>query len=385
MRLATMTSLPPSVLHVSQPTTEGVARCVLDLVAAQRARGWRVAVASPRSGWLAAKVAETGASYVEWPARRLPGPWVPAEVTRLARIVKKVDPDVVHLFSSKAGLVGRLAIRGDRPTLFQPEGWSFAFGGPVAPFARIWERAATRWTDVLVCCSQSELEAAKAAALPIDGTAEVVPNAVDIDVYRPGSDQDRLVARRRLGLGEEPLVVCVGRLCPQKGQDLLLDAWPDVLEAVPTAQLLLLGDGPDRTVLEERNSPRVRFLGPREDVAPWLTAADVVALPSRYEGMAITMLEAMASARSVVAHDVEGMAEALTPEGRPAGGAVVPVGDRAALSAGIVHRLLHPEVASAEGAAGRRMVEDNHSVSAWGERLCAMTERVLAQRAAPRS
>jgi glycosyltransferase involved in cell wall biosynthesis len=337
-----------------------------------------VAVASPRSGWLPEKVAATGASYVEWPARRSPGPWVSSEVARLARIVKDVDPDAVHLFSSKAGLAGRLAIRRARPTLFQPEGWSFAVGGRIAPLARMWERWAARWTDLLVCCSRAELEAGKAAR--IEAAVELGPNAVDLEAYAPGSADDRLAARELLGLGDEPVVLCVGRLSRQKGQDLLLDAWPAVLAAVPTARLVLLGDGPDRKALAERNAARVMFLGFRDDVARWLTAADVVVLPSRYEGMAITMLEAMACARSVVTHDVEGMAETLTPDGFPAAGAVVPFGDRSALTEAIAFRLLNPEIAAAEGAAGRRLAEEKHSVSAWGERLCALTERLISTR-----
>jgi glycosyltransferase involved in cell wall biosynthesis len=284
---------------------------------------------------------------------------------------------LIHLFSSKAGLAGRLAIRGRSPTLFQPEGWSFAIGGGVGPFARAWERWAARWTDLLICCSRAELEAGRAAG--VRGEAELVPNAVDLDDYQPGSDMDRVAVRDRVGLGREPLVVCVGRLCRQKGQDLLLEAWPGILEAVPTAVLALVGDGPDRKSLERRAGVRVRFLGQRDDVADWLTAADVVALPSRYEGMAITMLEAMACARTVVAHDVEGMAEALVPQGRPPGGVIVPVGDTARLSAAIVARLLNPDLAAAEGAAARRMVEENHDLSAWGERLCKITETVAAR------
>jgi glycosyltransferase involved in cell wall biosynthesis len=339
-------------------------------------------VASPRSGWLAQQVVAVGAEHVEWPAKRSPGPWVASETSRLARLVAATSPDVVHLFSSKAGLAGRLAIRGKRPTLFQPEGWSFAVGGTIATLARWWERRGARWTDLLICCSRAELEAARAAGIP--GSAEVVPNAVDLKAFGVATESDRTTARKRLGLADGPLVVCIGRLSPQKGQDLLLDAWPLVRQRVATARVALVGDGPDRQDLESRRVPGVEFFGPRADVPDWLAAADVIALPSRYEGMSIALLEAMARARSVVAHDVEGMAEALSPPERPPGGAIVAVGDAGGFAEGLINRLLDRDLATREGAAGRRLAEENHDLESWGERLCSITELVAAQREARR-
>jgi glycosyltransferase involved in cell wall biosynthesis len=373
-----MARLPPSVLHVSQPTTEGVARVVADLVAAQRARGWEVAVASPVDGWLHEEVAAHGARHFEWQARRSPGPSVPAEVRALGRIVAEVAPGVVHLFSAKAGLAGRLALRGRRPTLFSPEGWSFEVGGPVATLARLWERWGARWTDLLVSCSNDELQEGKEAG--VRGDAEVVTNGVDLGVDRAAGDAERAQARSRLGLDDAPTAVSVGRLGRQKGQDLLLDAWPAVLAEVPDAVLVLVGDGPDRETLEQRAVERVRIVGYREDFADWMVASNLVVMPSRWEGMSLTLLAAMACARPVLAHDVEGMAEALTPPGRPAGGAVVPVGDTAALAAGIVARLADPPLAAREGDAARHLAEENHDLAAWADRICVLTEAVAARR-----
>ena len=76
------------------------------------------------------------------------------ETQRLRRLISQVDPDVVHLHSAKAGLAGRLAVRGTRPTLFQPHGWSWlAARGATARGALAWERLAARWTDVS-CASE---------------------------------------------------------------------------------------------------------------------------------------------------------------------------------------------------------------------------------------
>jgi len=311
----------PSVLHVTQTTNAGVRRCVLDLVADQVRRGWRVSVASPDSDGFPGHARAAGAAHVRWDAVREPGRSTFGEVRSLRRIIRDVQPDLVHLHSSKAGLVGRLAVRGRRPTLFQPNGWSFlAVEDQARAAARRWERFAVRWTTTLICVSKREHE--DGAAEGITAPWRVVPNAVDIAHYSPS---DRTQARAQLRLPDAPLVVCVARLSRQKGQDVLLEAWPAVQSAVVGAHLALVGDGPERAALEARASDKegVSFVGPRSDVAHWLAAADVVALPSRWEGMSYVMLEAMASERSVVATDVGGAREAIGPEAERAAGALV--------------------------------------------------------------
>ncbi|MGH3672077.1 MAG: glycosyltransferase, partial [Pseudonocardiaceae bacterium] len=147
----------PAVLHAAQPTTAGVARYVAAVAADQLRRGWRVIVACPADGQLAAVLGACGVPRLHWPATRSPGMDTVPETLRLQRLIKAAQPDVVHLHSSKAGLAGRLAIRGTRPTLFQPHGWSWlAAGGATAGAALRWERLAARWTDLLVCVGEGE-------------------------------------------------------------------------------------------------------------------------------------------------------------------------------------------------------------------------------------
>ena len=310
-----------SVLHVAQPTDGGVPRCVADLAMHQVAAGWDVSVACPQSGPLVTWIAEAGARHLRWDATRAPGPDTFGEVRRLSAIVRELAPDILHLHSSKAGLAGRLAARGRRPTVFQPHCWSFEAAGALRGAAVAWERMASRWTHRIICVSQAER--ATGARAGIRGWYEVVPNGVDLARWPASSAEERAVTRRALGLGPGPLVVCVGRLCRQKGQDVLLDAWPLVLRPLPDAELVLLGDGPDGSSLRRRAVSRTQFAGPRSDVAAWLAAADVVVLPSRWEGMALTLLEAMARGRSLVATDVAGTRECLGDE---AGGIVPPEG-----------------------------------------------------------
>ncbi|HVF76126.1 MAG TPA: glycosyltransferase [Acidimicrobiales bacterium] len=349
----------PRVLHVAQSADYGLARFLFDLVGDQVERGWTVGFAGPADAPL-----PEGADRIAWAASREPHRDVPAESRRLAGIVEAFQPDVVHLHSSKAGLVGRLVLRGRRPTIFQPHAWSFlAVGGATRAAAVMWERAAIRWTEVVVCCSQAEYRQGEEHG--IRGRYRVVPNAVDLQRF---AVVDRREARERLGLGEGPLVACIGRLSHQKGQDVLLDAWPAVRAAVSTARLVLVGDGPDREALAARAGEGVELVGRQPSVEHWLAAADVVAQPSRYEGLAITVLEAMAAGRSIVATDVEGMAEAIG-----GGGAIVRPGDVGALGEALVHRLRDPDLAAAEGRAGRERAAHSHDLRTWGDRMAELT------------
>ncbi|MGX1977177.1 glycosyltransferase family 4 protein, partial [Streptomyces kronopolitis] len=92
----------PTVLHVSQPVDGGVARVVTDLVRAQVAAGLRAVVAAPSGGELHRDAAAAGAEVVPWPARRSPGPALAGETARLARLVRRTGPHLVHAHSAKA-------------------------------------------------------------------------------------------------------------------------------------------------------------------------------------------------------------------------------------------------------------------------------------------
>lgn len=363
---------PPHVLHVSQPTTEGVAAVLLGYVQDQVARGWDVTVACPVEGWLGDAVRAAGARVVPWEARRSPGPTVVPELRRLRRVVREARPDVVHLHSAKAGLAGRLAVRGQVPTLFQPHAWSFsAVRGPMRRAALRWERHALRWTTELVCVSREEQRLGRAHGLVAPTT--IAHNGVDLERFRPRTPAARRATRRRLGLADVPTVVCVGRLTQQKGQVDLLDAWSRVHALVPHAQLVLVGDGPDREDLERRAAALtgVHLVGSRTDVDAWLAAADVVAAPSHWEGMAVAPIEAMASGRSVVGTHATGMVDSVPPRA----GVLVDVGDARDLADHLVARLVDPERAAAEGEAGRAHVEAHHDGRASAREVARQTLR----------
>jgi glycosyltransferase involved in cell wall biosynthesis len=343
---------------------------LLDYARAQVAAGHVVhaAVASP----VVEAASAAGAVAHVWDATRSPGRATREETRRLAAIIAAVDPDLAHLHSAKAGLAGRLALRGRRPTVFQPHAWSFeAVGGPVRVGATAWERYAVRWTHRLLCVS--EAEAAAGAAAGIRGKALVVPNGIDLARHRPG---DRAAARSRLGLEEDrPVAVCLGRVAEQKGQDLVLEAMPAVRAACPEARVVMGGDGPCRAEWEGRGVAGVDWVGAVSWPGEWFAAADVVVVPSRWEAMALVPLEAMAAARSVVAFDVAGVAESV-PDGA---GAVVPAGDVPGLAAALVERLRDRPGTDAEGLVGRDHVERHHDATRAAARVLADYAEVIAR------
>lgn len=362
-----------SILHVSQPTEAGVARCVADLARDQVARGWEVVVACPGEGLLARRVREAGARHAEWPAVRAVGPAVAGELLRLGRVLAAARPGIVHLHSSKAGLVGRLARRGGVPTVFQPHAWSFhAVRGLERRAALAWERRAARLADVVVCVSDAERQ--EGVGMGIRASWRVVPNGVDTAALPVPSAEETAALRERLGLPDAPLALSVGRVSEQKGQDLLVAAWPEVRRRVPDAELVLVGEGPERASLEARAPAGVRFVGRRDDVPDWLGACDVLVNPSRWEGLSYVLLEAMARGRPVVATDVAGTHEALGGDA----GAIVPAGDRAALADAVVARLVDGDLRRREGLAGRRRVEERFELRAATARMAELYSALAA-------
>nr|WSZ96480.1 glycosyltransferase [Streptomyces sp. NBC_00857] len=391
-----------TVLHLVQPVDGGVARVVTDLVAAQVDSGVRSVVACPDHGPLAEAAARRGAEVHVWRATRDPGFGLFDEVRGVARLVELIRPDLIHAHSAKAGFAGRLAVRGRVPTVFQPHAWSFeAVGGVTELLARQWERWAARWTDRVICVSEAERRTGERAGIAAPWS--VVHNGVDVGHFTPmgtlpidapptgalaagepvatGSPAtDRtaresvsaevpsagaLAARASLPLLAElepatPVVVCVGRLCRQKGQDILLRAWQPVVQQLPQARLVLVGDGPDADELRGTAPPSVLFAGAVRDTAPWYRAADLVVQPSRWEGMAVAPLEAMASGRPVVLSDVDGARESLPP-GREAF-CLTPPEDPPALAAAVSALLRDGPLREAIGRQGHQHVLSTYDV-----------------------
>jgi phosphatidylinositol alpha-1,6-mannosyltransferase len=194
---------------------------------------------------------------------------------------------------------------------------------------------------------------------------QLVPG-VDLDAYHP--EVDGSAVRRRYRLAGRPVVVCVSRLVPRKGQDTLIRALPALRRRVPDATLLVVGDGPDRARLirlarDAGVAPAVVFTGsiPTPELPAHYAAGDVYAMPCRtrrggldVEGLGIVYLEASATGLPVVAGDSGGAPDAVRAGET---GFVVAGRDRAAVVDRLAALLTDRELATRMGAAGRAWVE----------------------------
>lgn len=224
-----------------------------------------------------------------------------------------------------------------------------------------------------------------ASALTPQAAARMVRLApgVDVGVFHPGADGDAV--RRRYGFLGRPVVVCVSRLMPRKGQDTLIEAWPLVQAAVPDAGLLLVGGGPSR----ERLAKAIAAGGLSGDVVltgsvPWAelpahySAGDVFAMPCRtrnrgldVEGLGIVYLEASATGLPVVAGDSGGAPDAVL-EGET--GYVVPGGDVRVLADRLITLLSDRELRIRMGERGRAWVTQDWGWEAAAHRLGALLD-----------
>ncbi len=144
----------------------------------------------------------------------------------------------------------------------------------------------------------------------------------------------------------------------------------------PTARLALVGNGDLLETLRRQAPSGVIFVGPVDDAYLWYAAADVVVLPSRWEGLPLTLLEALAVGRSVVASDIPGIAEVLPEKA----GALVPVGDVAALAEAIGRRFNDQNGARAEGRMGAEYAAAEADVQRTFNALAEITVRLADSR-----
>ena len=288
----------------------------------------------------------------------------------------ETGPDVVHLHSGKAGLAGRLVVRDRVPTVFQPHAWSFlAPRSGVQGASLRWERYAARWTTELVCVSATERQLGE--SLGVHAPTTVIPNGIDLVEYRPAGARDRVARPQAARARRRPHAALRRR--PDRAEGSAGPARRLARRCGPgsrTPGCCWSGTGP--TDAPSSGSPRAWtgcvFAGARTDVPTWLAAADVVVVPSRWEGMALVPLEAMACARSVVATDVNGVVDSVPP----GAGAIVELDD----SAGAGRRRWcagsgDPALAEDEGWTGRSHVETHHDVTTSARELARVYLRLV--------
>jgi glycosyltransferase involved in cell wall biosynthesis len=285
---------------------------VLDVAAGLRARGWRPVIVGPPGGAMVARFREAGLEIIAAPTDRVGS----LAVLHLVRLIRRQGVRLVHSHGKGAGLHARLAARiTGVPAVHTLHGIHYErFGGPGRAAYLALERRLSRWTRVVVNVSRAQEAEGLALGLFTRAQSRVILNGVDV-ARLTGHALERWGARLQLGLPQDvPVVGTAARFDEVKRLDLLLRALP----GLPSATLVLIGDGPEAGVLRALAArlgvaARVRFAGAVVDAARLFRAFDVFAAPSRKEGLPLAVVEAMALGVPVVASDIPAHREALGP------------------------------------------------------------------------
>jgi glycosyltransferase involved in cell wall biosynthesis len=295
------------------------------------------------------------------------------------------DPaDVVHTHSAKAGVLGRIAASriGVARIIHTYHGFPFhEFQSKSRRDAYVAiERRLGQITDVAICVGSATASEAVRRRLIAPHRIRTIGVAVDESAPRVSAGT-RATARAALGLSERTRVIgCVGRLCYQKAPEHFVDALTQLNR--PDVVGVWIGDGPlasemHRQVAALGGQPRILFSGDRPDVPRLLPAFDVFALPSRYEGLPVAVVEAMMCGIPVAASAVNSMADAVIP-GRT--GLLVPPQRPDLLAQAIAYLLDRPDTAAQLARAGRAHLIGQHDTATLAG---ALTECYLADRPAP--
>jgi len=206
----------------------------------------------------------------------------------------------------------------------------------------------------------------------------VIPNGVDLSRF--ASPAPPCTMRDEFGIPcDAPLLGVVARLEAEKGHRFLIEAMPAILEASPDAWLVIVGEGSQADALRAQAaaiSERIVFTGRRDDVSSLTADLTVAVLPSLREAQGISILEAMARRRPVVASAVGGIPEVITSG---VDGLLVPPADPGALAAAVVSLLGSPVLRERIGEAGYRTVRDRFSIDAQVKRIEVVYDEELAR------
>jgi glycosyltransferase involved in cell wall biosynthesis len=295
---------------------------------------------------------------------------LPTWLRALRALVREFEPDVIYTQSIRTTLASAL-VAPRTPLLTTVHGIEASEERGAALVLR-----ATRARVTAVSEASADGVRRHLLAPPI----VVVPPGVDVEELERFARQEPVIPL----LERQPLVACVARHFPVKGVDVLVDAWPRVLESSPRAGLVLLGEGPDHEALIARTcelgiQAAVQFTHLVQNPAPYIVAADLAVLPSRREGLPVVALEVFALERAVVATAVGGT-PAIVRDGET--GWLVPPEQPVALADALISALSQPDERARRARRGRALVERSYSMDAMIDRIEALCRSLATGRAA---
>ena len=298
----------------------------------------------------------------------------PFAMERLTRFMKAKRFDVVQTWVFAANSYGRVAARRAKVPVVVTAEMAVDLWKSRGHLAI--DRALAKWTDRLVGNSHAVVDFYRKAGIPEDKLAMIYSGVAD----EPIPEFDRAAVRQEFGWPPDaPVIVFIGRLMAQKAVADLIAAL-DILQHVrPDLKTLIIGQGPLRDELIETAhkfdlDDKVRFTGHREDAQRILGAADLLVLPSLYEGLPNVVLEAMRLGKPVVATSAPGTSEVVV-DGET--GLLVPLQNPTELARAIRKVLGDAELARKMGEAGQRRVANEFGVQLMIDRFAELYEKLL--------
>ena len=309
---------------------------------------------------------------------------------RLAQLIRRERPTILHTHTAKAGAVGRIAALlagGARPPIvvhtFHGHVLRGYFGRITTFGFRTLERWLARTTTALIAVSPEVRDDLVALHVAPASKFTVVRLGIDLGGRVDNDDAQRRESRRQMGLHEDAFVVgWVGRMTAVKRTESVVRALQKLVERGVDAYAVLVGDGPDRERLERHAHElgvikRCLFLGYQVDVAPFYDAIDVLLLPSINEGTPVSVIESLAAGRPVVATRVGGIPDVVRDG---VDGFLVESDDPNALAAPLAELAAHPEQRARMGEAGRSRVVERYAVERLVDDVDTLYRRLLAER-----
>jgi glycosyltransferase involved in cell wall biosynthesis len=293
----------------------------------------------------------------------------PSTLPALLKIIDQKRIDILHLHGYGATTFGRVAaaMRGIPAIVHEHANLT-----DTPWFQKIADRLLERYTAVAIAVSKSTADfLINARLVPAAKVKVVYLGAPHEEFSRPRTPEDVAEARSRLGLLPQDFSIgTITRLHESKGNSYLVDAARLVLDRMPHAKFLLIGEGPLREPLEAQArqlglGDRFVFVGFVRDVADALSAFDLSVFPSLWEGTPLTVFEALAAGRPIVATDADGLVDVLT-DGRDA--RIVPKRNARALADTIVELMEQPEQRE-RLAAGARATSKRYDIAAFVKKM----------------
>jgi glycosyltransferase involved in cell wall biosynthesis len=300
----------------------------------------------------------------------------PRAFVRLARFLRSDRAAIIHGFLFEAYVLSAFAARVAGVPIVISSRRSLGIFKEHRRLLLLMERLANRLTNVVVANSCAVRDDAIRREGLRASKVVVIHNGVSASAYTASLDGRE---RRALGIAaDDPIALYVANLIHYKGHEVLLEAMRRLVNRIPSARLLLAGDGPMRNEIEARRASlglddNVILLGVRSDVAALLAAADIVVHPSFQEGFSNAILEAMAAAKPVVATNVGGNSEAVA-DGET--GILVPPRDTLALADAMEKLIADADVARRMGAAGRQRALKDFGMEAAIARYAELYEQL---------